>query len=83
MCMNTSHERSGEHGPDILIVDTPGGTRPHLALLDDPYISFCGVETSGPSRTWFALTGCKRCAAAARKKGIAAVTDVDGDMCLM
>jgi hypothetical protein len=81
--MNTSHEHSGEHGPDILIVDTPGGTRPHLALLDDPYISFCRVETSGPSRTWFALTGCKRCATAARKKGIAAVTDVDGDMCLV
>ena len=81
--INTSHQHSGEHGPDILIVDTLGGNQPHLALLDDPYVTFCGVETSGPSRTWFALTGCKRCAASARKKGIAAVTDVDGDMCLM
>lgn len=81
--MNTSHKRDGEHGPDILIVDTWGGNQPHLALLDDPYVTFCGVETSGPSRTWFGLTGCKRCTASARTKGIAAVTDVDGDMCLM
>jgi hypothetical protein len=56
--MNTSHQRSGEHGPDILVVDTLGGFQPHLALLDDSYVTFCGVETSGPSRTWFALTGC-------------------------
>jgi hypothetical protein len=44
---------------------------------------FGGVETSWPSRTWFALAGCKRCAKSARKKGIAAITDVDGDMCLI
>lgn len=81
--MNTSHHTSGEHGPDILVVDTLGGNQPHLALLDDPYLTFCGVETSWPSRTWFALTGCKRCAKSARKKGIAAITDVDGDMCLI
>jgi hypothetical protein len=81
--MNTSHQRDAEQGPDILIVDTLGGNQPHLALLDDPYVTFCGVETSGSSRTWFGLTGCKRSAASARKKGIAAVTDVDGDMCLM
>jgi hypothetical protein len=56
--MNTSYQRSGEHGPDILVVDTLGGFQPHLALLDDPYFTLCGVETSGPSRTWFALTGC-------------------------
>lgn len=81
--MNTSHHTSGEHGPDILVVDTWGGTQPHLALLDDPYLTFCGVETSGPSRTWFALTGCKRCATSARKKGIAGIKDVDSDMCLI
>ncbi|MEO5779140.1 MAG: hypothetical protein ABIO34_06330 [Arthrobacter oryzae] len=81
--MNTSHQRSGDNGPDILIVDTRGCIQPHLALLDDPYVTFCGKETSGPSRTWFGLTGCKRCAASARRKSIAAVTDVDGDMCLL
>lgn len=81
--MNTSHLSTGEHGPDILIAGTWGGTVPHLALLEDPYLTFCGVETSGPSQTWFGLTGCKRCAKSARKKGIAAVTDVDGDMCLI
>jgi hypothetical protein len=81
--MNTSHHTSGEHGPDILVVDTSGGTQPHLALLDDLTLTFCGVESSWPSRTWFVLTGCKRCTKSARKKGIAAVTDVDGDMCLI
>jgi hypothetical protein len=45
--MNTSHPRSGEHGPDILVVDTLGGFRPYLALLDDPYITFCGVGDFG------------------------------------
>jgi hypothetical protein len=81
--MNTSHQASGEHGPDILIVATCGDTRPHLTLLDDPHLTFCGVETSGPSRKWFALTGCQRCAKSARNKGIAAITDVDGDLCLV
>jgi hypothetical protein len=66
-----------------LIVDTWDGNQPHFALLDHPYITFCGVETSGPSQTWFGLTGCKRCRSSAHKNDIAAVTDVDGDMCLM
>lgn len=81
--MYTSHLTNGEPGPDLLIVDTPGGIQPHLALLDEPRMTFCGVETAGPSRTWFGLTGCKRCSKSARKKGFAAVTDVDGDMCLI
>jgi hypothetical protein len=34
--MNTSHLPTGENSPEILIVDTQGGSEPHLALLDDP-----------------------------------------------
>jgi hypothetical protein len=49
--MNTSHLRSGGHGPDIVIVKTPTGIQPHLAFRDDPYVTFCSVETFGLSRT--------------------------------
>jgi hypothetical protein len=81
--MHGTYKRDGEPGPDVMIVGTWGGNQPHLTFLEDPALTFCGVETSGPTRTWFALTGCKRCATSARKKGISAVTDVDGDMCLI
>jgi hypothetical protein len=81
--MTTSHKRDGEYGLEITIVLTRAGYQPHLALLDDPYVTFCGLDAHFPSPTWFGLIGCRRCSASARKKGIAAVTDIDGDMCLI
>ena len=67
----------GAPAPDVVVVDTRGGTRPHLAWTPGD-VTFCGLAVDRPSRTWFELTGCRKCARAGRAHGLVEVTDVGG-----
>lgn len=61
----------------MVVVDTRGGTRPHLAWAPGE-VTFCGLAADRPSRTWFELTGCAKCARAGRSHGLVEITDVGG-----
>ena len=64
---------------DVFIFDTRAGLAPHLVWSTTPGKTFCGLEPSRPSRTWFALAGCGKCRKSAVAAGIAMITDVDGE----
>lgn len=68
---------------ELVVVDSPGGIQPHLAdaatLMDPDASTLCGNMIGRPSRTWFALAGCKRCARSALCAGDTALVDVDGE----
>lgn len=43
-----------------------------------PPRSLCGVEMVRPGASWFALSGCRRCAAYGLKRDLAEIIDTDG-----
>ncbi|MFF2842416.1 hypothetical protein [Paenarthrobacter sp. NPDC057981] len=65
---------------DIMVVNTAGGTSTHLALKSALFTTLCGQKTGGVARSWFLLSGCKKCSKAALKQGIATITDTDGTL---
>jgi hypothetical protein len=70
----------GKRIADTFIFNTRGGLNPHLVLSTGRQKTLCGLEPANPSRTWFAATGCGRCRKAAKRLGIATITDVDGEI---
>lgn len=73
---------SGRRTQEVLVVNTATGPTPHLTWASSSSGSetFCGRPVHHVSRTWFALTGCKRCLTAARRQDLARITDVDGSL---
>lgn len=66
---------------DVMVVNTPGGTSTHLALKSSQSTgTLCGQQSAHVARAWFLLSGCKKCAKAALKQGIATITDTDGTL---
>lgn len=66
---------------DVMVVNTPGGTSTHLALkFSQSTGTLCGQQVARVARAWFLLSGCKKCAKAALKQGIATITDTDGTL---
>lgn len=71
----------GVHLREVLVVDTASGTAPHLVWAGSkPEKTFCGLTPARVSRTWFRMVGCAKCARSARGKGIARLTDADGEL---
>lgn len=68
----------GRQIADVLVADTVSGPAPHLLWSRKPERTLCGLTPARPSRIWFAMVGCAKCRRAARTKGIATITDVDG-----
>lgn len=58
--------------------DSRDGLSVHLRGLADDR-ALCGVQTARTSTAYFALIGCRRCAARARKLGYTCVVDTDGE----
>lgn len=76
---------SGQGTREVLVVNTATGPTPHLAWAGSEGESktFCGRTAHHISRTWFELTGCAQCLAAARAQDLARITDVDGDLIVL
>ena len=72
---------SGKRTREVLVVDTATGLTPHLAWAgqDAGTKTFCGRSAHHLSGTWFQLTGCRKCRAAALTQDLARITDVDGE----
>lgn len=69
----------------VSIVGASSGPRVHLVEdrilhTDAEPRSLCGVKASTPTRSVFALNGCKRCCKAALKAGLTRVIDVNGEV---
>ena len=62
------------------MVNTAGGTSTHLALNSALVTTLCGQKTGAVARSWFLLSGCKKCSRAAIKRDIATITDTDGTL---
>ena len=76
-----AYDGDGKQIREVLVVDTAGGTVPHLVWSSSgPEKTFCGLAPHHVSRTWFAAVGCSKCTKSARLKGIAQITDVDGEL---
>lgn len=76
-----AYDSDGKHIREVLVVDTAGGTAPHLAWASsESEKTFCGLTPARVSRTWFEAVGCSKCARSARGKGIARIADVDGEL---
>lgn len=76
-----AYDSNGKHIREVLVVDTASGTAPHLAWTSSKSEkTFCGLTPARVSRTWFEAVGCAKCARSARGKGIARLTDADGDL---
>ncbi|MFS0701848.1 hypothetical protein AB6N24_17895 [Cellulomonas sp. 179-A 4D5 NHS] len=76
-----AYNGAGEQIQDVLVVNTLGGIAPHLSWASSTSTkTFCGLAPDRVSRTWFELAGCAKCQAAAKRKGVARVTDVDGHL---
>lgn len=65
---------------DVMVVNTVGGTSTHLALKSVVVTTLCGQKTGAVARSWFLLSGCKKCSKTALKQGIATITDTDGTL---
>jgi hypothetical protein len=76
-----AYDGAGKQIRDVLIVDTAGGTRPHLTwAAAEGGKTFCGLEPRRVSLTWFAMVGCAKCTRSARTQGVAQITDSDGEL---
>lgn len=75
---NEAYGPDGKRTQDVCVANTAGGNFTHLTLSSHIQKTLCGQTSSHISRAWFLLSGCKRCAKAALKRGIAKVTDTDG-----
>ncbi len=76
-----AYDDDGKQTREVIVVDTAGGTSPHLTWASsEPGKTFCGLTPRRVSRTWFAMVGCAKCAKSARGKGVAQITDSDGEL---
>ena len=79
--LNPAFNDAGKRIRDVFVVETSGGTAPHLAWAGGGIEkTMCELAYQGMSRTWFELAGCKKCRRAARGKGVARITDVEGEL---
>lgn len=75
----SAYGEAGKRIRDIQVVNTRGGTQPHLAWVGVGLTkTFCGLQAARLSRTWFEITGCAKCRRSAVHQGVATITDVDG-----
>ena len=79
--LRPAYDSAGKQIREVLVVDTAGGTSPHLTWASsEAGKTFCGLTPSRVSRTWFGVVGCAKCKRSARTQGVARITDVDGEL---
>jgi hypothetical protein len=70
------------HATGIAVAASQGGTSPHLVdLTTAETSSLCGVSIDFKAPcAWFGVSGCKKCAKTAIRRGLSEINDIDGEV---